>query len=314
MTDPTFAAELQAWMSRSGGAHLRRSGLTGPTFAAELQACMSRSGGAHLRRSGLTGPTFAAELQACMSRSGGAQLRRSGMAGPTFAAEVQAGMSRSAGAPLRRSGMMGPTFATELQAWMSRSGEAHLRRSGLPGPTFAAELQASMKIAGVGQSGLRAAFSASPPAATTLGGPGLRAPRSLENRGLLRTIRLVHAESGGSYGAPRVHAAWRAAGHGVGRHRIGPADAPLLALALAAIPRKIRTTDSRRDHPIAPDRLRRSFTATAPNQISLSSKAALSPVGQWARRSDLCENRGRLALPCRDHRSVHSQGRRLEPA
>ena len=31
---------------------------------------------------------------------------------------------------------------------------------------------------------------------------------------------------------------------------------------LAAIPRKVRTTDSRHDHPIAPNRLRRSFSAT----------------------------------------------------
>ena len=71
--------------------------------------------------------------------------------------------------------------------------------------------------------------------------------RSVENRALLSTIRRVHADSGGSYGAPRVHAALCAAGlpacrseapkvglvmpdlrrhaaadrvHGVGRHRI----------------------------------------------------------------------------------------------
>ncbi len=94
--------------------------------------------------------------------------------------------------------------------------------------------------------------------------------RSVANRALLSTIRLVHAESGGSYGAPRVHAALCAAGHGVGRHRIARLMRRSGLRGLAAIPRKIRTTDSRHDHPIAPNRLRRSFTATAPDRIWLA--------------------------------------------
>ena len=35
---------------------------------------------------------------------------------------------------------------------------------------------------------------------------------------------------------------------------------------LAALPRRVRTTDSRHDHPIAPNRIRRAFEAAAPNQ------------------------------------------------
>ena len=60
--------------------------------------------------------------------------------------------------------------------------------------------------------------------------------RGVENRALLSDIRCAHAESGGCYGAPRVHAVLRAAGRCVGRHRI----ARLMRLAglrgLAAIP------------------------------------------------------------------------------
>jgi hypothetical protein len=92
-------------------------------------------------------------------------------------------------------------------------------------------------------------------------------PCSLENRALLRTIGLVHAESGGSYGAPRVHAALRAAG----RHRIARLMRRSGLRGLAAIPRKVCTTDSRHDHP------------TAPNRIPLSPKALLSSAGQGAR-------------------------------
>jgi transposase InsO family protein len=102
-------------------------------------------------------------------------------------------------------------------------------------------------------------------------------PRSLENRALLRTIGLVHAESGGSYGAPRVHAALRAAG----RHRIARLMRRSGLRGLAAIPRKVCTTDSRHDHPIAPDRLRRSFTATAPNQIWLADLTYVRTAEGW---------------------------------
>lgn len=38
----------------------------------------------------------------------------------------------------------------------------------------------------------------------------------------------------------------------------------------AAIPRRVRTTDSRHAHPIAPNRLKRDFTASRPNQVWLA--------------------------------------------
>jgi transposase InsO family protein len=105
--------------------------------------------------------------------------------------------------------------------------------------------------------------------------------RSIENRALLNDIRCAHAESGGCYGAPRVHAALRAAGRYVGRHRV----ARLMRLAglrgLAAIPRRVRTTDSRHDYPIAPNRLRRNFMATAPNQVWLADLTYIRTGEGW---------------------------------
>lgn len=105
--------------------------------------------------------------------------------------------------------------------------------------------------------------------------------RSVENRALLDDIRQTHAESGGCYGAPRIHAALRAAGRRIGRHRI----ARLMRLAglrgLAAIPRRVRTTDSRHDYPIAPNRLRRNFTATAPNQVWLADLTYIRTGEGW---------------------------------
>lgn len=94
--------------------------------------------------------------------------------------------------------------------------------------------------------------------------------RAVANRALLAEIRAVHAESGGAYGAPRVHAYLRAHGRRVGRHRIARLMRRAGLRGLAAIPRRLRTTDSRHSHPIAPNRLRRNFTATAPNQVWLA--------------------------------------------
>lgn len=95
-------------------------------------------------------------------------------------------------------------------------------------------------------------------------------PRAKANHALLGTVRAIHAESGGACGAPRVHAVPRSHGRRVGRHRIARLMRGAVLRGLAAIPRRVRTTDSRHDHPIAPNRLRRNFTATAPNQVWLA--------------------------------------------
>jgi hypothetical protein len=74
-------------------------------------------------------------------------------------------------------------------------------------------------------------------------------PSAKANRALLGTIRAIHAESGGAYGAPRVHAVLRSHGRRVGRHRIARLMRGPRLRGLAAIPRRVRTTDSRHDHP-----------------------------------------------------------------
>ena len=44
--------------------------------------------------------------------------------------------------------------------------------------------------------------------------------RAASNRSLINDIRLIHAESSGTYGSPRVHATLRRHGRRVGRSRI----------------------------------------------------------------------------------------------
>ena len=94
--------------------------------------------------------------------------------------------------------------------------------------------------------------------------------RGKANRALLEDIRLAHAESGGAYGAPRVHAVLRGRGRRVGRHRVARLMRRAGLRGLAALPRRVRTTDSRHGHPIAPNRLGRNFEAARPNQVWLA--------------------------------------------
>ena len=48
---------------------------------------------------------------------------------------------------------------------------------------------------------------------------------------------------------------------------------------LAALPRRVRTTDSRHSYPIAPNRVGRDFTASAPNQVWLADLTYI-PTGE----------------------------------
>jgi putative transposase len=89
--------------------------------------------------------------------------------------------------------------------------------------------------------------------------------RSRRDLDLGAKVRAAHSASKGRYGSPRVHAELRAAGEKVGRKRI----ARLMKQAhLEGRKRRQfrKTTDSNHRLPIAPNLLKRDFTATAPNQ------------------------------------------------
>lgn len=94
--------------------------------------------------------------------------------------------------------------------------------------------------------------------------------RSVANRELTEDIRLIHAESSGCYGSPRIHATLRRYGRRVGRSRVERLMRRAGLRGLAALPRRARTTNSRHGYPIAPNRLARNFEAAAPNQVWLA--------------------------------------------
>ena len=94
--------------------------------------------------------------------------------------------------------------------------------------------------------------------------------RTAANRDLVGDIQQVHREAHGRYGSPRIHAELRAQGRGASRGRIERLMRRHGIRAIMARPRRVRTTDSRHDFPIAPNLLERNFTATAPNWIWLA--------------------------------------------
>ena len=103
--------------------------------------------------------------------------------------------------------------------------------------------------------------------------------RAAQNRALLQHIRAIHADSIGTYGAPRVHATLRANGRGVGRHRIARLMRRDGLRGRAALPRRVRTTDSRHAYPIAPNRVGQRFVAARPNQVWLADLTYI-PTGE----------------------------------
>ena len=95
-------------------------------------------------------------------------------------------------------------------------------------------------------------------------------PRAVANRELLDDIRRVHRDTRGRYGSPRIHVELKAQGRGASRGRIARLMRREGIRAIMARPRRVRTTDSRHDHPIAPNLLNRNFSAAAPDRIWLA--------------------------------------------
>jgi transposase InsO family protein len=94
--------------------------------------------------------------------------------------------------------------------------------------------------------------------------------RSATNRDLVDDIKRVHRDTSGRYGSPRIHIELKAQGRGASRGRIERLMRHHGIRAIMARPRRVRTTDSRHELPIAPNLLDRNFIAAAPNRIWLA--------------------------------------------
>ncbi len=88
--------------------------------------------------------------------------------------------------------------------------------------------------------------------------------RALEDKLLLRELRLLRSRTRRAYGSPRMHRELKDRGHSFGRHRIARVMREN-GLAAGRKKRFHRTTDSNHRFPIAPNLLQRHFSAPEPN-------------------------------------------------
>jgi len=111
-------------------------------------------------------------------------------------------------------------------------------------------------------------------------GRPLITPQVEANRALRARIRLIHAESHGRYGSPRVHHALRASGERVGRNRV---IRLMRRDQLRGRPRRrFRvTTAADPTATAAPNRLRQHFHASAPNRIWTADITAIPTAEGW---------------------------------
>lgn len=104
--------------------------------------------------------------------------------------------------------------------------------------------------------------------------------RRVADEQLLAEIVDIHTSSGGTYGAPRVHATLRRRGIGVGRKRVERLMRKA-GLQGAFMRRKWRMPSTRQDPRAtpAPDLVSRDFTAAAPNRLWVADATRI-PTGQ----------------------------------
>lgn len=119
-----------------------------------------------------------------------------------------------------------------------------------------------------------------------------RAPsaRQRANERLLSQIRVLHAESFGSYGSPRIHAALRRRGQNIGRERVRRLMQEHQIVGRHRR-KRCRTTDSNHVLPVAGNLLNQNFVCAAPNTVWLADISYLV-TGQgflyFAGMKDLC--------------------------
>lgn len=114
--------------------------------------------------------------------------------------------------------------------------------------------------------------------------------RQVANERLVSEIRVLHAQSFGSYGSPRIHAAFQRQDRRIGRERIRRLMQEHQIVGRHR-KKRCRTTDSNHALPIAPNLLQQNFACAAPNTVWLADISYL-PTEEgflyFAAMKDLC--------------------------
>lgn len=104
--------------------------------------------------------------------------------------------------------------------------------------------------------------------------------RSIDDSRIVAEVAAVFDEHKGRYGSVRITRELRASGVRVGRHRVRRLMRQA-AMRVRCRRRWVRTTDSRHQHPIAPNLLARNFTVDAPNRAWVADITYLPTKAGW---------------------------------
>lgn len=107
------------------------------------------------------------------------------------------------------------------------------------------------------------------------------APRTVAEALLRAQIARIHQDSRQTYGAPRVHSQLRSEGSRHGRNRIARLMRQEGLCGRQKKRYRVRTTDSRHDEPIAPNRLGQVPAASGRDQIWVADITYVRTAGGW---------------------------------
>lgn len=130
--------------------------------------------------------------------------------------------------------------------------------------------------------------------------------RTKSNAALLAAVRQVHQDSCGRYGSPRIHAVLRRQGRATSLGRVERIMRRHGIHAIMTPQRRVRTTDSRHDLPIAPNLIARDFTAPAPNRVWLADITYIPTAEGWLYLAAVMDlfSRKIVGWAMRDHMQV----------
>jgi putative transposase len=106
-------------------------------------------------------------------------------------------------------------------------------------------------------------------------------PRALENQRLAMLIQQEFKASRHTYGSPRIHQLLRQQGHAHGRNRIARLMRQQRLYGRQKKRFKVRTTDSRHDQPLAPNRLAQQPEPQQANQVWVTDITYIQTGQKW---------------------------------
>jgi transposase InsO family protein len=113
---------------------------------------------------------------------------------------------------------------------------------------------------------------------------------------LLKAIRVAHQAGRGLYGSPRIHAALHQQGLCCSRKRVARLMRQHGIHSRRRPKRRVRTTDSRHNRPVAPNLLKRDFSAEAPNEKWLGDIVGIWTDEGWLYLAALLDTYSRLIV------------------